>query len=70
MLQLPQKPKKGRLNYANLQDKYILILLQYKLMLQLSDQIISYKNIRIQEYKNIKSHFVWKGCPTEPNVKS
>lgn len=29
--------KKGSLNYANLQDKYILILLEYKLMPWLSD---------------------------------
>jgi hypothetical protein len=28
---------KGGLKYANLQDKYILILLEYKLMLQISD---------------------------------
>ena len=50
LLQPPQKPKKGRLNYANLQDKYILILLEYKLMPQLSDQTLCYKR-RKQEYK-------------------
>lgn len=43
--------KRGRLNYANLQDKYILILLKYKLMLQLSGQSVCYKSRRIQEYK-------------------
>lgn len=46
----PKSQKKGRLNYANLQDKYILILLEYKLMPQLSDQTLCYKR-RIQEYK-------------------
>lgn len=47
----PKSQKKERLNYANLQDKYILILLEYKLMPQLSDQTLCYKSRRIQEYK-------------------
>lgn len=51
LLQPAQKLKKGTLNYANLQDKYILILLEYKLMLQLSDQTLCYKSRRTQEYK-------------------
>lgn len=47
----PKRPKKGRLNYANLQDKYFLILLKYKLMPQLSDQTLYYLRRGIQEHK-------------------
>lgn len=32
--------KRGTLNYANLQDKYILISLEYKLMPQLTEQTL------------------------------
>ena len=37
------KARSGGLNYANLQDKYILILLEYKLMPQLSAKLYGIK---------------------------